>query len=131
MLMAGCAGPKMSEDRRAGEPQVPDYVYYADAVLLRWTARQISQHGLTDLPNSKMIFLCGDSADGRYREVEVRKNDRPIEQMNPDTAPRLFTVRIDRHNGELMTDAAHFDGHTYPADGRFRVLVSGLRKRNG
>lgn len=128
LLAAGCTVPTPAEDHRPlVKPDIPAYVYYADAVLLRWVGGVIDHHGMTDLPASALIFLVGNTADGKYREVEVRENHQPLEQLNPEAARRLFAIRINLANGALTTDASHFDGKTFPQDGTYRLLVPEIK----
>lgn len=112
----------------ATEPKVPGYVYYADAVLLRWLSKTIREHELTDLPNSSLIFLCATSEDGTYREVEVREKGA-TDPLNPNAARRLFALRIDLRTGALVTDAPKFDGTAF-GERKYRLLLPGVKRRS-
>ena len=129
LLLTGCAAPSSSSSVDApakSSSELPGYVFYVDTVLLRWADKVIHVHGLTDLPTSSLMFLTDTAINGDYREIEVRENHRSVEHLDPDTAPRLFTLRINLHTAALTTDATHIDGRVYPFDGKFRTVVPGI-----
>ena len=80
------------------------------------------QHHLTTARTETLTFSCFDSNDGKFREVDVRENHAVVPKADPNTAPRLFTVRADKKTGGLSTDATHIDGKTFSYDGDFRPL---------
>ena len=126
--LSGGATTALAEEAESGPQSLPAYVYYADSVLLRWVAKAVHQHGLTDLPNSSLIFLCATSDDGTYREVEIRKKATGDKKLDLNAATYLFAVRIDLQTAALVTDAPQFDGKTYSGERKFRLLVPGVKR---
>jgi hypothetical protein len=73
-----------------------------DATLLASAA--IRSNRLTTLPDECLQYSVSTS-DAEF-VIEVRENHRRPEcKGDPQTAPRLFDVRIDRKTGAMMTNA--------------------------
>ena len=86
-----------------------------DQALLLRVERAMRRHHITRLPAEHLSFVLGPpSPPGRFRSVDVRENHRPGGPGDPDTAPRLFTVRCDQKTGALSTDAGSLDGEFHP-----------------
>lgn len=94
---------------------------YDDQLIERVVAA-IRHHHLTTVRTEALMFSCADSNDGKFREVDVRENHEVLPKMDPNTAPRLFTVRAEKRTGVLSTDATRIDGKVFPYDGDYRPL---------
>ena len=101
-----------------GKPKSPD-----DRLIDRVVAA-IRHHHLTTVRTEALMFSCADSNDGKFREVDVRENHEVLPKTDPETAPRLFTVRADKRTGTLSTDATRINGKVFPYDGDYRPLAN-------
>ena len=99
-----------------GKPKSPD-----DRLINRVVAA-IQQHHLTTARPETLMFSCHDSNDGKFREVDVRENHEATPKADPNVAPRLFTVRVEKRTGALSTDATRVDGKVFSYDGDYRPL---------
>ena len=106
-----CAGAPVQGKPRNFDDRLIDRVIVA-----------IHQHHLTSVRTEALMFSCADSNDGKFREVDVRENHAVLPKTDPNTAPRLFTVRVDKRTGALSTDATHVDGKIFVYDGDYRPL---------
>ena len=94
----------------------------SDDRLINRIIAAIQQHHLTTARTETLTFSCYDSNDGKFREVDVRENHAFSPKADPNVAPRLFTVRVEKRTGALSTDATHVDGKVFVYDGDYRPL---------
>ncbi|HWV04624.1 hypothetical protein [Ralstonia sp.] len=63
----------------------------------------IEKYKLTTLPQECLSFLV-DRADDTHNSVEVLENHTPACGGDPNTAPRVVTLLIDKNTGALQKD---------------------------
>lgn len=63
----------------------------------------IEKYKLTTLPQECLSFMV-DRADDTHNSVEVRENHTPACGGDPNTAPRVVTLLIDKNTGALQKD---------------------------
>ncbi|CAJ0770294.1 hypothetical protein R8510_00453 [Ralstonia chuxiongensis] len=85
----------------ANAPPAVSEAEQAKAVDLARAA--IEKYKLTTLPQECLSFLV-DRADDTHNSVEVRENHTPACGGDPNTAPRVVTLLIDKNTGALQKD---------------------------
>jgi hypothetical protein len=84
-----------------------------DAILR--VAAMIRKHHLTELADACLLYAT-DQADADSIDIDVREKHDAACGGDPDTAPRLFSFKLDRATGRLTTDALD------PADPAFKPI---------
>ncbi|MCP1173973.1 hypothetical protein [Ralstonia chuxiongensis] len=85
----------------ANAPPAVSEAEQAKAVDLARAA--IEKYKLTTLPQECLSFMV-DRADDTHNSVEVRENHTPACGGDPNTAPRVVTLLIDKNTGALQKD---------------------------
>jgi hypothetical protein len=105
-----------SESTRAGQqrPKEATSTSDEDKTVLA-VSRAIRKNKLVDKPDQCLAYQFDAESSKDYFVVEVRENHRHTEcGGDPQTSPRLFTVRVSRTNGEMSTDANSPSGEFHP-----------------
>jgi len=104
LLACSPNGNKTAVRDTRGEIGVSRQVSSADEATLLVSAA-IRRSGLTALSDECLQYLVSTPKAGEF-VVEVRENHRRPEcHGDPQTAPRLFDVRVDRNSGAMTTNA--------------------------
>ena len=78
-----------------------------DAIVMASAA--VKRHRLTALPDRCLSYLLESERSGYV--VDVHENHTGTScGGDPNTAPRLFTIRINKKTGVMSTDAGSLDG---------------------
>ena len=95
------AAPARGASNAANAPTAVSEAEQAKAVDLARAA--IEKYKLTTLSQECLSFLV-DRADDTHNSVEVLENHTPACGGDPNTAPRVVTLLIDKNTGALQKD---------------------------
>jgi hypothetical protein len=78
-------------------------------------SQAIRNNKLVEKPDQCLAYQFDGESSKEYFIVEVRENHRHSEcGGDPQTSPRLFTVRVSRTTGDISTDAKSDNGTFRP-----------------
>ncbi|QUP52986.1 hypothetical protein GO998_04040 [Ralstonia syzygii] len=87
----------------ASTPAAPAVSDADQAKAIDLAVAAIRQYKLTSLPPDCLSFIV-DQEDATHDSVEVLENHTPACGGDPNTAPRVVTLLIDRNTGALQSD---------------------------
>ncbi len=69
--------------------------------------RSIVKNKLTDIKPECLVFMYGDDKDKPFYSIDVREKHDDGKKCGGDSKvmPRLFTYKVNKRTGEMLTDA--------------------------